>query len=46
MKRIALGFAALASAAALAAPAAAHEVCLPVIDYTGMPICVDAPVLK
>lgn len=42
MKRIALGLAALASAAAFSAPAVAHPLaCLPPpIDYTGIPICI------
>lgn len=47
MKRIALGLVAVGAALSFAAPASAtHEICLPVIDFTGIPICIDTPVLK
>lgn len=43
MKRV-LGLAVVAAAAfSLAAPASAHEICVPLLNFTGRPlVCVDA----
>jgi hypothetical protein len=41
MKRIALALAAIATAAAFSAPADAAQICLPVVDFTGLPICLN-----